>query len=159
VGGDGETDSAFSLPDYPRFRYGAPIWIQCKMLVPTFNYDWFFIGICPLGRAAARVWWPVYGGVVLAGFCVSGTIVAPDNFKRVKVGQWGWSAFLERVRFSFAMVHVQWCDCHRLGFDDRLVCSVRTRGEALALASSRHGRDELFCWGVLCAVFADWYFW
>ena len=113
---------------------------------------WAFIGV---RLAGATLLVPVMEELFWRDF-VWRTILAPNNFKLAKVGEWDWTPFLI-VPIVFAFVHGNWvADRGRLGADDRRCCwsGPRSLGACIVM----HAVTNLLL-GLYVLRYREWAFW
>jgi hypothetical protein len=82
------------------------------------------------------------------------SILAPNDFKLARIGEWDWKAFLI-VTLLFASVHIQWMTAIVWGV---MIAMLLVRTRSLGACIIAHGVTNLLL-GLYVLYTGDWYFW
>lgn len=81
-------------------------------------------------------------------------VIAPNDFKLAKIGEWDWKAFAI-VTLAFASVHIQWMTAIVWG---AMIAALLVRTKSLGPCIIAHAVTNLLL-GIYVLCTHDWAFW
>jgi len=135
------------FPHYPRL--GGEIYNPLRQIAsPAFR--WTFVAI----RLAGAVLVVPFMEELFWRDFLWRSILAPNDFKLARIGEWDWKAFLI-VTLLFASVHIQWMTAIVWGV---MIAMLLVRTRSLGACIIAHGVTNLLL-GLYVLYTGDWYFW